>query len=101
MFSHLFQSQTEEKIKKKVKNKQKSDRSTPYHIEHTSSHPISEVKQHLARIVLRSETAWDLLVLLAFKEKKVVYQRLVATNTCRHEIFFLGVYRSHVLPLEV
>ena len=38
----------------------------PYHVEHTSSRPITEVKQHWARIVLRWETAWELLVLLAF-----------------------------------
>ena len=38
----------------------------PYHVEHTSSRPITEVKQHWARIVLGWETAWELLVLLAF-----------------------------------
>ena len=38
----------------------------PYHVEHTSSRPITEVKQHWARIVLGWETAWELRVLLAF-----------------------------------
>ena len=37
----------------------------PYHVEHTSSRPITEVKQHWARIVLRWETAWELRVPLA------------------------------------
>ncbi len=32
----------------------------PYHVEHTSSRPITEVKQHWARIVLGWETAWEL-----------------------------------------
>ena len=41
----------------------------PYHVECTSSRPITEVKQHWARIVLRWETAWELLVLLAFCKK--------------------------------
>ena len=38
----------------------------PYHAEHTSSRPITEVKQHWARIVLGWETAWEHRVLLAF-----------------------------------
>jgi hypothetical protein len=38
----------------------------PYHVEHTSSRPITEVKQHWARIVLGWETAWEHRVLLAF-----------------------------------
>ena len=37
----------------------------PYHVEHTSSRPITEVKQHWAWIVLGWETAWELQVLLA------------------------------------
>ena len=38
----------------------------PYHVERTSSRPITEVKQHWARIVLGWETAWELRVPLAF-----------------------------------
>ena len=38
----------------------------PYHVEHTSSRPNTEVKQHWARIVLGWETAWEHRVLLAF-----------------------------------
>ena len=41
-------------------------RQRPYHVEYTSSRLITEVKQHWARIVLGWETAWELLVLLAF-----------------------------------
>ena len=38
----------------------------PYQIEHTTSHQITEVKQHWAKIGLRWETAWELLMLLDF-----------------------------------
>ena len=37
----------------------------PYHIEHTSSRPITEVKQCWARLVLGWVTAWEHWVLLA------------------------------------
>ena len=36
----------------------------PCHVEHTSSRPITEVKQHWARLVLGWETAWEHRVLL-------------------------------------
>ena len=35
----------------------------PYHVEHTSSRPITEVKQHWAKLVLGWVTAWEYLVL--------------------------------------
>ena len=35
----------------------------PYHVEHTSSRPITEVKQHRAKLVLGWVTAWEYLVL--------------------------------------
>ena len=41
-------------------------RQRPYHVEHTSSRPITEVKQRWARLVLGWETAWEPLVLLSF-----------------------------------
>ena len=31
----------------------------PYHVEHTSSRPITEVKQHRAELVLGWVTAWE------------------------------------------
>ena len=37
----------------------------------TSSRPITEVKQHWARIVLGWETAWELQVLLAFFQSQM------------------------------
>ena len=40
-------------------------RQRPYHVEHTSSRPITEVKQHWARLVLGWETAWEHRVLLS------------------------------------
>ena len=41
-------------------------RQRPYHVEHTSSRPITEVKQHWAWLVLGWETAWEYRVLLFF-----------------------------------
>ena len=35
----------------------------PYHVEHTSSRLITEVKQHWAKLVLGWVTAWEYLVL--------------------------------------
>ena len=43
-------------------------RQRPYHIEYTSSRPITEVKQCWARLVLGWETAWEHWVLLALFE---------------------------------
>ena len=41
-------------------------RQRPHHVEYTSSRPITEVKQHWARLVLGWVTAWEPLVPLAF-----------------------------------
>ena len=41
-------------------------RQRPYHVENTSSRPITEVKQRWARLVLGWETAWEPLVQLSF-----------------------------------
>ena len=41
-------------------------RQRPYHVENTSSRPITEVKQRWARLVLGWETAWEHRVLLSF-----------------------------------
>ncbi len=40
-------------------------RQRPYHVESTSSRPITEVKQRWAQLVFGRETAWELWVLLA------------------------------------
>ena len=40
-------------------------RQRPYHVENTSSRPITEVKQRWAWLVLGWETAWEHQVLLA------------------------------------
>ena len=37
----------------------------PYHVEHTSSRLITEVKQHWAALVLGWVTAWEYAVLYA------------------------------------
>ncbi len=59
----------------------------PYHVEHTSSRPITEVEQHWARIVLRWETAWDLLVLLAFCLLDIIFIKIVDFNYAEIVIF--------------
>ena len=51
-------------------------RQRPYHAEHTSSRPITEVKQHRARLVLGWVTAWEHRVPLSFY---VVYRRKSVT----------------------
>ena len=38
----------------------------PYHVENTSSRPITEVKQHWAALVLGWVTAWEYAVLYTF-----------------------------------
>ena len=43
-----------------------SSRQRPYHVEHTGSRPITEVKQRRARSVLGWVTAWEHRVPLAF-----------------------------------
>ena len=47
-------------------NLQSVSRQRPYHVENTSSRPITEVKQHWARLVLGWVTAWEHWVLLSF-----------------------------------
>ncbi len=42
-----------------VNEKQCDDRLRPYHVEYTSSRPITEVKQRRARLVLGWVTAWE------------------------------------------
>ena len=41
-------------------------RQRPYHVECTSSRPITEVKQHWAALVLGWVTAWEYAVLYTF-----------------------------------
>ena len=45
----------------------------PYHVENTSSRPITEVKQRWARLVLGWETAWEPLVQLSFSLSTCVF----------------------------
>ena len=73
ILTHSWVTTVNEKEKKKCRNMFRlrwifglTPCQRPYHVEHTSSRPITEVKQHWARIVLGWETAWELLVLLAF-----------------------------------
>ena len=50
-----------------IEIKCQSLRQRPYHVESTSSRPITEVKQRWARLVLGWVTAWEPRVLLASK----------------------------------
>ena len=52
----------------------------PYHVEHTSSRPITEVKQRWAGLVLGWETAWEFPVLLAFFQSKHIIGADAVTN---------------------
>lgn len=53
-------------------------RQRPYHAENTSSRPITEVKQHRARLVLGWVTAWEHRVSLSFS--LVGYRLFTGTN---------------------
>ena len=46
--------------------KSRKCRQRPYHVEHTGSRPITEVKQRRARLVLGWVTAWEHRVPLPF-----------------------------------
>ena len=51
-------------------------RQRPYHAENTSSRPITEVKQHRARLVLGWVTAWEHRVSLSFSLRTyIIYLR--------------------------
>ena len=54
----------------------------PHQVENTRSRPITEFKQNWARIVLRLDTAWDLLVLLGFKLQDWTFQS--SLNLTKH-----------------
>ena len=62
----------------------------PYHVEHTSSRQITEVKQHRAKLVLGWVTAWEYLVLQAKSFSIYLYDFLleqVNTWCCRPNLF--------------
>ena len=48
----------------------------PYHVEHTASRPISEVKQRWVWLVLGWVTAWEYQMLLAFYYLEQVFEIL-------------------------
>ena len=57
---------TMQKRKAHLKVLHRSSRQRPYHVEHTASRPISEVKQRWVWLVLGWVTAWEYQMLLAF-----------------------------------
>ena len=56
-------------------------RQRPYHAENTSSRPITEVKQHRARLVLGWVTAWEHRVSLSFS-LHIIYSVRSSACTC-------------------
>ena len=55
----------------------------PYHVEHTASRPISEVKQRWVWLVLGWVTAWEYQMLLAFCHLEYqVFNILVISYLC-------------------
>ena len=66
-------------------------RQRPYHIEYTSSRPITEVKQCWARLVLGWETAWEHWVLLALLTslKEIICKSEV--NYCSTTKYLVGL----------
>ena len=59
-------------------------RQRPYHVEHTASRPISEVKQRWVWLVLGWVTAWEYQMLLAFyiNSRPVVFYLLLKLSVC-------------------
>jgi hypothetical protein len=53
-------------VNDKCRERKIVSRQGPYHVERTGSRPITEVKQHWARLVLGWVTAWESRVPLAF-----------------------------------
>jgi hypothetical protein len=52
-------------VNDKCRERETVARQGPYHVERTGSRPITEVKQHWARLVLGWVTAWESRVPLA------------------------------------
>ena len=86
-------------------------RQRPYHVERTSSRPITEVKQHWARIVLGWETAWELRVPLAFLLLFFIFLFVFYFNfffplyctsiSCSFSSFFLNSLRVEVFIISL
>ena len=55
----------------------------PYHVENTSSRPITEVKQHWAALVLGWVTAWEYAVLYTFLYQPKACYLTALQNLCQ------------------
>ena len=67
-------------------------RQRPYHVENTSSRPITEVKQRWARLVLGWVTAWEHRVLLSSTLFSLPYFRTVHTLAIMVSfVLFVGI----------
>ena len=68
----------------------------PYSVESTSSRPITEVKPHLARLVLGWVTAWEYLVLqtlFLLRQILNLHFHLSSGNSCE--------YRNNLLSATI
>ena len=67
-------------------------RQRPYHVENTSTRPITEVKQRWARLVLGWVTAWEHRVLLSSTLFSLPYFRTVLTLAIMVSfVLFVGI----------
>ena len=66
LFFMCIHTQAHDNTNKKVGCLSLISRQRPYHVEHTASRPISEVKQRWVWLVLGWVTAWEYQMLLAF-----------------------------------
>ena len=64
----------------------------PYHVEHTASRPISEVKQRWVWLVLGWVTAWEYQMLLAFLALRMSSFQHFSDTIFYHIIMKLSVY---------
>ena len=66
----------------------------PYHIENTSSRPITEVKQCWARLVLGWVTAWEHRVLLASLLHPISFSKMMIEN--KYKCYRTGLHHYYV-----
>ena len=73
-------------------------RQRPYHVEYTSSRPITEVKQHWAWLVLGWVTAWEPQVLLPFLFSVRIYNKCIIEQHMLYEALILLKAKGVVNP---
>ena len=69
-------------------------RQRPYHIEYTSSRPITEVNECWARLVLGWETAWEHWVLLSLLRFRYLPRLHLSLSETAFKVYFF----IHFMP---